>query len=189
MFATLMIVLNGMVGAALLMGALRYWEQEYNLDRRACLPHGHRRARRVRADHPELHQDRARPEPGALQGLLFAVITVLFYIVFVVIQTMRHRAFFAEPSRAMATRHGVSPTRRQIRRRADRSGSMCCMLLLTLRPGRAAVGVSRYHRRFRHRGSRPARRRSAAFSSPFSCCRPRGLPPSTRRSSINCSAR
>ena len=31
MFATLMIVLNGMVGAALLMGALRYWEQEYNL--------------------------------------------------------------------------------------------------------------------------------------------------------------
>jgi Ca2+:H+ antiporter len=26
MFATLMIVLNGMVGAALLMGALRYWE-------------------------------------------------------------------------------------------------------------------------------------------------------------------
>ena len=31
MFATLMIVLNGMIGAALLMGALRYWEQEYNL--------------------------------------------------------------------------------------------------------------------------------------------------------------
>src|SRR6185437_14494606 len=31
MFATLMMVLNGMVGAALLMGALRYWEQEYNL--------------------------------------------------------------------------------------------------------------------------------------------------------------
>jgi Ca2+:H+ antiporter len=31
MFATLMIVLNGMVGTALLMGALRYWEQEYNL--------------------------------------------------------------------------------------------------------------------------------------------------------------
>ena len=31
MFATLMIGLNGMVGAALLMGAMRYWEQEYNL--------------------------------------------------------------------------------------------------------------------------------------------------------------
>jgi Ca2+:H+ antiporter len=28
MFATLMIVLNGMVGTALLMGALHYWEQE-----------------------------------------------------------------------------------------------------------------------------------------------------------------
>ena len=32
MFATLMIVLNGMIGTALLMGALRYWEQEYNLE-------------------------------------------------------------------------------------------------------------------------------------------------------------
>jgi Ca2+:H+ antiporter len=32
MFATLMIVLSGMVGTALLMGALRYWEQEYNLE-------------------------------------------------------------------------------------------------------------------------------------------------------------
>ena len=32
MFATLMIVLNGMVGTALLMGAMRYWEQEYNLE-------------------------------------------------------------------------------------------------------------------------------------------------------------
>jgi len=32
MFATLMIVLNGLVGFALLLGALRYWEQEYNLE-------------------------------------------------------------------------------------------------------------------------------------------------------------
>ena len=32
MFATLMIVLNGMIGAPLLMGALPYWEQEYNLE-------------------------------------------------------------------------------------------------------------------------------------------------------------
>ena len=33
MFATLIVVLlNGMVGTVLLMGALRYWEQEYNLE-------------------------------------------------------------------------------------------------------------------------------------------------------------
>jgi Ca2+/H+ antiporter len=30
---------------------------------------------------------------------LFAAIIILFYLVFVVIQTMRHRAFFAEPKR------------------------------------------------------------------------------------------
>ena len=68
MFATLMIVLNGMVGAALLMGALRYWEQEYNLA-------GARAFLVVIASLavfaliiPELHQDRAGPEPGAHQG-------------------------------------------------------------------------------------------------------------------------
>ena len=32
MFSTLMIVLNGMIGLALVIGALRYWEQEYNLE-------------------------------------------------------------------------------------------------------------------------------------------------------------
>ena len=36
--------------------------------RRPGLPHGHRRPCRIRADHPELHKDRARPEPGADQG-------------------------------------------------------------------------------------------------------------------------
>ena len=33
-----------------------------------------------------------------MKAVLFASITVLFYIVFVIIQTARHRAFFAEPS-------------------------------------------------------------------------------------------
>jgi len=33
-----------------------------------------------------------------MKAVLFASITVLFYIVFVIIQTVRHRAFFAEPS-------------------------------------------------------------------------------------------
>jgi hypothetical protein len=73
MFGTLMIVLNGMVGTALLMGALRYWEQEYNLARSPCLPRRYRLACGFRADHSELHQDRARPEPGADEGGLIRI--------------------------------------------------------------------------------------------------------------------
>jgi Ca2+:H+ antiporter len=97
MFATLMIVLNGMVGAALLMGALRYWEQEYNLA-------GARAFLMVIAALavfaliiPNYTKTAPDPSHAPAKALLFAIITVLFYIVFLVIQTMRHRAFFAEP--------------------------------------------------------------------------------------------
>lgn len=97
MFATLMIVLNGMVGTALLMGALRYWEQEYNLE-------GARAFLVVIASLSVFgliipNYTRTEPDPSLapLQAFLFATITILFYAVFVVIQTMRHRAFFAEP--------------------------------------------------------------------------------------------
>src|SRR5262245_24467624 len=97
MFATLMIVLNGMVGLALLIGALRYWEQEYNLE-------GARAFLVVIASLAVFglivpNYTKSIPDPSRypFQAALFATITILFYVVFVVIQTMRHRAFFAEP--------------------------------------------------------------------------------------------
>lgn len=97
MFATLMIVLNGMVGTALLMGALRYWEQEYNLE-------GARAFLVVIASlavfaliMPDLTKTEPDPSLSPFQAGLFAAITILFYAIFLAIQTMRHRAFFAEP--------------------------------------------------------------------------------------------
>jgi len=98
MFATLMIVLNGMVGTALLMGALRYWEQEYNLA-------GTRAFLVVIASLavfaliiPNYTKTEPDPSQAPMKAVLFASITVPFYIVCVIIQTVRHRAFFAEPS-------------------------------------------------------------------------------------------
>ena len=98
MFATLMIVLNGMIGAALLMGAMRYWEQEYNLA-------GARAFLVVIASLavfaliiPNYTKTAPDPSENPVKALLFASITVLFYVVFVIIQTVRHRAFFAEPA-------------------------------------------------------------------------------------------
>jgi Ca2+:H+ antiporter len=104
MFATLMIVLNGMVGAALLMGALRYWEQEYNLA-------GARAFLVVIASLavfaliiPNYTKTEPDPSQAPMKAVLFASITILFYVVFVIIQTMRHRAFFAEPSHSSRTK-------------------------------------------------------------------------------------
>jgi Ca2+/H+ antiporter len=97
MFATLMIVLNGMVGTALLMGALRYWEQEYNLE-------GARSFLVVIASlavfaliMPDLTKTEPDPSLSPFQAGLFGAITILFYAIFLAIQTMRHRSFFAEP--------------------------------------------------------------------------------------------
>ena len=133
MFATLMIVLNGMVGAALLMGALRYWEQEYNLA-------GARAFLMVIAALAVFaliipNYTKTAPDPIAApaKALLFAVITVLFYIVFLIIQTVRHRAFFAEPE----GNDGQEMLGEEPEAHAPHSGSLgfhIAMLLLTLIP-------------------------------------------------------
>jgi len=133
MFATLMIVLNGMVGAALLMGALRYWEQEYNLA-------GARAFLMVIAALavfaliiPNYTKTAPDPSQAPMKALLFAIITVLFYIVFVIIQTVRHRAFFAEPE--SNGRHDMLNDEAQPHSRASGSlGFHIGMLLLTLLP-------------------------------------------------------
>jgi Ca2+:H+ antiporter len=75
------------------------------------------------------------PDPidAPYKAVLFAVITVLFYAIFLIIQTMRHRAFFAEP--AGNGRHEVPGEERGPR--SVRSGSLAlhvAMLTLTLLP-------------------------------------------------------
>ena len=130
MFATLMIVLNGMVGTALLMGALRYWEQEYNLA-------GARAFLVVIASLavfaliiPNYTKTEPDPSQAPMKAVLFASITVLFYIVFVIIQTVRHRAFFAETSHSRSHEsdalHGGS--------RGSSLAFHVALLLLTLIP-------------------------------------------------------
>jgi Ca2+:H+ antiporter len=133
MFATLMIVLNGMIGTALLMGALRYWEQEYNLE-------GARAFLVVIASLavfalvlPNYTKTEPDPSQAPFKALLFATITVLFYFVFVVIQTVRHKAFFAEPRH----RHGENGAFVVRPHRPSGNGSLpfhLAMLALTLLP-------------------------------------------------------
>jgi Ca2+:H+ antiporter len=133
MFATLMIVLNGMVGTALLMGALRYWEQEYNLaGARAFLVVIAALSvfALVLPNYTEIPPD---PINAPAKALLFMAVTLLFYAVFIFIQTMRHRAFFAEPKE----NHGDASHATLGRGQAATSGSLgfhVAMLLLTLLP-------------------------------------------------------
>ncbi|HSD92136.1 MAG TPA: calcium:proton antiporter [Methyloceanibacter sp.] len=97
MFATLMIVLNGMVGAALVMGSLRYWEQEYNLAGARAFLVVIAALSVFALVLPNYTETAPNPVESSGKALLFTAITLLFYAVFVFIQTMRHRTFFAEP--------------------------------------------------------------------------------------------
>jgi len=97
MFAVLMIVLNGMVGTSLLIGGIRFREQDYNLQGARTflsvlitlvtislvLP-----TYTVSTDDPSLTRN---------QAILFSTATISLYGAFLAIQTVRHRTFFMEP--------------------------------------------------------------------------------------------
>jgi Ca2+:H+ antiporter len=97
MFATLMIVLNGMVGTALLIGALRYNEQECNLAGARAFLVVLAALSVIALVLPKYTTTAPSPVESPAKAVLFITITLLFYAVFIFIQTMRHRSFFDEP--------------------------------------------------------------------------------------------
>ncbi len=97
MLAVLMIVLNGMIGLSLLMGGLRHGEQDFNLQ-------GARSFVSVLVTLATLAlilPDFTKSTPdGSLtpgQSAFFVTITILLYLTFLAIQTVRHRGFFVQP--------------------------------------------------------------------------------------------
>jgi len=98
MFAVLMIVLNGLVGAALLLGSLRHTQQDYNLQ-------GARAYLAVMLPLavfalvlPKFTRTTPDPTYSPAQALFFAIVTALLYAIFLAIQTGRHRSFFVAAS-------------------------------------------------------------------------------------------
>jgi Ca2+:H+ antiporter len=134
-----MIVLNGMVGAALIMGGLRYWEQEYNLT-------GARAFLAVIAALavfalilPNYTETAPDPSQAPVKTLIFALITGLFYAAFVVIQTVRHRAFFAEPAG-----NGTNPIALHRAHRRHRAGPLAFHVTMLVVSLLVIVLLSRY---------------------------------------------
>jgi Ca2+:H+ antiporter len=104
MFAVLMIVLNAVVGLALLLGGLRHHEQAYNLQGAVAYLAVIIPLSVIALILPNFTQ----AEPGGslttTQAAFFSVFTVVLYGIFLVLQTGRHRGFFVEsgPSTAAA---------------------------------------------------------------------------------------
>lgn len=112
MFAVLMIVLNGVVGLGLLLGGLRYREQAYNLQGAAAFLAVIIPLSIIALVLPNFTRSTPDGTLTPIQAAAFSIFTALFYGVFLVLQTGRHRHFFVAPdavpgtATAAAEQHG-----------------------------------------------------------------------------------
>jgi Ca2+:H+ antiporter len=102
MFALLMIILNGVVGLALLLGGLRHREQDYNLQGAAAYLALIVPLSVIALVLPDFTRSTPEQTLSKIQAFFFGLFTVLLYGVFLAVQTVRHRSFFVEPQRAVA---------------------------------------------------------------------------------------
>ena len=106
-FAVLMIVLNGMVGASVVIGALRHHEQQYNLQGAVAFLAVISCLAVISLVLPTFTISTPDHSMTALQSVVFGTLTALLYGGFLVIQTMRHSAFFRDTKTAPAARRGA----------------------------------------------------------------------------------
>ena len=99
MFALLMIVLNGVVGLALLLGGLRHHEQDYNLQGAMAYLAVIIPLSVLALVLPNFTRSTPGPTLSTAQAFFFALFTTALYGVFLAIQTVRHSAFFVERPR------------------------------------------------------------------------------------------
>lgn len=97
MFAVLMIVLNGVVGLALLLGGLRHHQQAYNLQGATAYLSVICPLAVIALILPNFTRSTPGPTLTEFQGVFFALFTLLLYGVFLAVQTVRHRSFFILP--------------------------------------------------------------------------------------------
>jgi Ca2+:H+ antiporter len=103
MFAVIMIVLNGMVGLTLLIGALRYHEQDYNLQGASSFLDVILPLAVIGLVVPNYTHSSAGQTFSPVQAAFLALVSMALYGVFLTIQIGRHRAYFRTARPAAAT--------------------------------------------------------------------------------------
>jgi len=101
MLAVLMIVLNGMIGLSLLIGGIRHGEQDFNLQGARSFVAVLVTLATLTLILPRFTVSTPDPSLTSGQATFFVTITILLYVTFLAIQTVRHRGFFVQPSLAL----------------------------------------------------------------------------------------
>ncbi len=98
MMAVVMIVLNGMVGTCLLIGGIRFREQEFNLQGTRAFLGVLVTLAALALILPRFMGRTSAFEIKLARAIPFSTLSVVLYGAFIVIQTIRHRGYFTEPS-------------------------------------------------------------------------------------------
>ena len=105
MFSVLMIILNGLVGAALLMGGFRHRQQSYNVEGARAYPVVLLPLAILALVLPNYTIATKDPSLSPAQGAVFGVLTLVLYGVFLAMQTRRHRGYFEELETSLVAVH------------------------------------------------------------------------------------
>lgn len=105
-FAVLMIVLNGMVGLSVMVGAWRHRQQQYSLQGAVAFLAVISCLAVISLVLPTFTVSTKDPSLTPLQAVVFGGITAALYAGFLAIQTMRHRSFFMEAAVVEDAGHG-----------------------------------------------------------------------------------
>src|ERR1700722_8844387 len=97
MFGVVMIVLNGMIGLALLLGGLRHREQEYNLQGANSFLSLIVSLTVLGLVLPNFTEASPGPTFSAFQSVFLVVMSIAIYVLFLIIQNWRHRDYFVRP--------------------------------------------------------------------------------------------
>ena len=117
LFAIVMIILGGMVGASLLFGGLRHREQHYNLQGANAYLGVIIPLAMLTLSLPNFTVSTAGPTLSLPQQVFLATVAIGLYIVFLAIQTGRHRGYFS-------TEEADDPRRTVPRRSAARHAAL-----------------------------------------------------------------
>jgi Ca2+:H+ antiporter len=105
MFAVIMVVLNGMAGLSIVIGGLKHHEPEFNLQGSNAYLAILIPLSVLTLVVPTFTEKAPGGVPGPVLGVFLLVVCVVLYLVFLGIQTKRHRDYFVQPGKDGGTGH------------------------------------------------------------------------------------
>ncbi len=125
MFAVVMLVMNGFMGLALLLGGLRHGEQEYNLKSANAFLVMIVPLTVLGLVLPNYTRSAAGPILSSFQMAFLSIMSIAIYAIFLHVQNRRHRGFFMDADEAARERAADEPSHHSQRSTTHHAALLC----------------------------------------------------------------